>query len=135
MTKKNPNQLIRILHDHLKDRVQFALVYGSILKPSFHQHSDVDVALFTKFFGTCISERLNFQEDLGELIHRDVDVVLLDQADLIITMQILANGRLIVNNDPKTFIEFKALKISQYIDFKISRAILEKHMLKGRIYA
>lgn len=129
------NQIIQSLSDYLQSRVQFALIYGSILKPSFNVKSDVDVALYLKPYGSTLSDRLAFQTELTELIHREVDVVVLDQADLIITMQILANGRLIVNRDPDAFIKFKALKISQYIDFKMSRSIIENHMLKGRIYA
>ena len=128
-------QIIQSLSDYLRNRVQFALVYGSILKPSFGAHSDVDVALYLKPYGSTLSDLLVFQTELTELIHREVDVVILDQADLIITMQILANGRLIVNCDPDAFVKFKALKISQYIDFKMSRSIIENHMLKGRIYA
>lgn len=135
MTNRNPNQIIQSLSDYLKDRVTFALVYGSILKSSFNQNSDVDIAVYPKKFGGTLSDVLDFQTELSDRIQQDADVVLLDRADLIITMQILANGRLIVNNDPGAFIRFKALKISQYIDFKMSRKIIEDRMLKGRIYA
>jgi predicted nucleotidyltransferase len=135
MTKKDNIPIIKILRDCLRDKVKFALVYGSILTRSFHRNSDVDVALYPIKYGSTLSDMLKFQSELSDLIQRDTDVVFLDRADLIITMQILANGRLIVNNDPEAFVRFKALKISQYIDFKMSRKIIEDQMLKGRMYA
>ena len=128
-------QIINTLSRVLTDRVIFAMVYGSILKPSFNQKSDVDVALYLNHNEDTPVNLLNFQAELSEATGRDVDLVFLNRADLIITMQILTNGQLIVENDHRQFIEFKALKISQYIDFKMSRKIIEDNMLKGRIYA
>lgn len=128
-------KIIKTLSEYVSDRALFALVYGSILKPSFNQQGDVDVAVYPKVYGSTFKELLDLKTELSNLIQRDADVVFLDRADLIITMQVLANAQLIVNCDPNAFAEFKALKISQYLDFKMSRAIIEKHMLKGRIYA
>ena len=125
-------KILQTLSVYLNDRVLFALVYGSILKPSFNQQSDVDVAVYPKVYGSTFKELLDLKTELSALIQRDTDVVFLDRADLIIAMQVLANAQLIVNRDPNAFAEFKAL---QYLDFKMSRAIIEKHMLKGRIYA
>ena len=133
--KKPKKQIINNLSQALADRVVFAMVYGSILKPSFNQKSDVDVALYLNHNEDTPENLFNFQAELSEATGRDVDLVFLNRADLIITMQILTNGQLIVENDHRQFIEFKALKISQYIDFKMSRKIIEDNMLKGRIYA
>ena len=128
-------QIINTLSRVLADRVVFAMVYGSILKRSFNHKSDVDVALYLNHNEDTTDNLLKFQVELSEATGRDVDLVFLNRADLIITMQILTNGQLIVENDHRQFIEFKALKISQYIDFKMSRKIIEDNMLKGRIYA
>ena len=128
-------QIINTLSQVLADRVVFAMVYGSILKRSFNHKSDVDVALYLNHNEDTTDNLLKFQVELSEATGRDVDLVFLNRADLIITMQILTNGQLIVENDHRQFIEFKALKISQYIDFKMSRKIIEDNMLKGRIYA
>ena len=128
-------EIKRELAGIMKDRVVFALVYGSILKPSFNAQSDVDVAVYLDKRDVAFQTRLDIYTILQEVLNRDVDVVILDNADLIITMRVLANGELIVNNNPEAFIRFKALKIGQYLDFKMSRKIIEDQMLGGRIYA
>ena len=82
-----------------------------------------------------IHEQWEFMSDLNRNFIRNIDVVLLNNSDIIITMQILAKGELIVNNNPRHLIEFKTKALSQYPDFKMSRKIIEDHLLNVRIYA
>lgn len=71
-------------------------------------------------------------DPLTELMHRKVDLIVLNRSDIIITMQALANGKLILNNNPGKFLEYKAQKISEYIDFKRTRKIIEDNLVGKR---
>ena len=64
-----------------------------------------------------------------ETTDRDLDLIILNDSDLIITMQAIANGKLIVNTDKSFFNIWKALKIGMYIDFKQSRRIIDEDLL------
>jgi predicted nucleotidyltransferase len=126
----NAQDIIVQLKKILANEAVFVLVFGSILNRAFNEESDVDIGIFLPENSTT-EDKSRLRLALVKAIDRDVDVVILNDADLIITLQILANGQLIINNSPKTFIEFKALKISEYIDFKISRRFLEYNLVRG----
>ncbi len=119
----------------LNKKAEFAYLYGSIVSDRFTEKSDIDVAVYLKRTPQNIHEQWEFMSDLNKNFIRNIDVVLLNNSDIIITMQILAKGELIVNNNPRHLIEFKTKALSQYPDFKMSRKIIEDHLLNGRIYA
>jgi len=128
-------QIISAIIPVLKNETVFALVYGSFLSEAFTEHSDIDLAVFPKKTVNTWDDKMLFYQKLEELPGHEYDIVFLNDCDLIIAMQIIANGRLFVNHDPGRFIQYKAGVISQYIDFKMSRKIIEENLLKGRIYA
>ena len=124
------------LQEFLGRMVKFALLYGSVLTKYFNQDSDIDMALF---LGQKIEQKslLDLREEISGLFQQkyDFDLLLLDSADPIIAMQILANGKLIIDNERHAFITYKAGMISQYIDFKMARKIIEDRIAEGSIYA
>ncbi len=128
--------LINTLQAALAGHVKFALVYGSVLTKYFNRESDLDVAVF-------LGRKLSWQEHAAwpaqisaGLDHaHEVDLVVLDTADPIIAMQILANGKLIYVADRAAYLAYKVKMISQYLDFKYDRKIIEDRMAAGSIYA
>jgi len=110
----------------LVGKMKFTFVYGSILTKYFNKESDIDLAAY---FGKTIDyeKMYNFKEKISE--HFDYkyefDIIALDTADPIIAMQVLANGKLIHNNDYEAHIKYKSRLISEYIDFKMDRKIIE----------
>ena len=100
-----------------------------------HRRSDIDIAVYLNDSPGLLDDKLAFIGRIMTALERDVDVIFLNDADIIITMQILTNGELLINNEPSKQILFKAAKLSEYADFKISRQIIEQNMLSGRIYA
>lgn len=130
------NEIISELKTYLAGKVKFALIYGSILTDYLTAESDIDIGLY---LGKKVDlrERIRVKEDLEKHFdHKyDFDVVILDSADPIIAMQILANGQLIVEEDRRAFIKYKARMISEYLDFKMDRKIIEDHIGEGSIYA
>lgn len=127
--------IIRELVSALNYKAEFALVFGSILGENFGEQSDVDTAVYLKAEFKTFEKQLAIRTELNILFKRDIDLIFLNDADIIITMQALANGKLVINNNPPLYILFKARKMDEYLDFKLSRKIIEENMLKGRIYA
>lgn len=129
--EKIKSELIQILGEE----VVFAYVFGSVTSGRLHPQSDVDIGVYLREPPGSLDDKLAFIRKVSAVFNRDVDVIFLNDADIIITMQILTNGELLVNNDPERLVLFKASKVGEYADFKISRQIIEQNMLSGRIYA
>lgn len=129
-----PHDLVKGIKETLKDKVEFALLFGSAVTGRMTLESDIDIgAYFKKPVG--FDEYIAIKDVLSTTCSRDIDLVVVNSCDTIIGMQILANGRLFINNNPGFFILYKAGKIGEYIDFKIDRKIIEDNLLRGRIYA
>lgn len=119
----------------LRERAEFALLFGSLKSGRIMPESDIDIGVFLKEGKPDFEEYLGLKSALSDASGREVDLVILNTCDIIIAMQIIANGELIINNNPGMFIRYKAAKISEYIDFKMSRKIIEENLLRGGIYA
>lgn len=114
----------------LEPRALFALVFGSAVTPRFGPESDVDVAVF---FGSRvgIDTVIDLKDELERATGREIDLVDLDTADLIISMQALFTGELLFSNPFSVYVLHKARTLSLYQDFKRSRAIIENSLLRG----
>lgn len=133
--KHHRKNLLPKLKAVLKGKVKLAILFGSVLTDYFRKDSDVDLAVF---FGKKIGMRefLDFKRMLEKAFddRYEFDLVLLDTAGPIITMQALKKGELIYCENRKEFILFKARKLSEYADFKFSRRMLEQKIAEGSIY-
>lgn len=115
----------------LEPRARFAIVFGSILSPErFGLESDLDVAAH---FGRPLAdgERSRLEGDLVKATGREVDLIVLDTADLIISMQAHGTGRVLFSDPPGAVGVHKAQVLGQYVDFKRSRADIERHLVDG----
>jgi len=135
LLSKEKQNIIQSLVAVLSGKAEFALVFGSITNENFNEQSDIDVAVYLYPEFNTKEKKIDLRKEIINFFNRSTDLIFLNDADIIITMQALANGSLIINENPSHFIILKAQKISEYIDFKISRKIIEDNMLNGRIYA
>lgn len=132
-----PDELKAMIKDHFSSSAKFVYIFGSLAKNNgalMHAESDLDVAVYfndecERNYKTCD----NFQTSLLQKIdyERDVDLIDLRLSDIIITMQIIANGEVLFCNDPLLLVQYKALKQSEYIDFKRFRKPLEEKLIKS----
>lgn len=129
------NEIADVVRRELAPRAEFALLFGSVNGPYFRDDSDVDVAALFLEPAPDFAERAEIADRISLAARREIDLVSLNDADVIITMQALANGELILCRNESAFVKFKALAMSKYIDFKMSRKIIEDHLTNGRIYA
>ena len=107
----------------------FVLLFGSVTKSTFAPDSDVDVAaLFVK--RPTDDDRLRLRDELVDALARPVDLIVLNDADIIIAMQALANGVLVGGSEPSLLAPYKARKVSEYIDFKRARKVVEDSLMR-----
>jgi predicted nucleotidyltransferase len=119
----------------LREKAEFALLFGSAAAGRLTEESDIDIGVYLREPKIIYDEYADLIFKLNEATCREIDLVIMNTCDIIIAMQILANGKLIINNNPGAFVLYKARKIGEYIDFKMDRKIIEDSLLKGRIYA
>ena len=114
--------------------VVLVFVFGSVVKGKMTPFSDLDIAIF--FSKTTDLYRVNdLKEKLSEILNIAVDIVVLNNASPIIKMQVLKNGALLINKDPRTYNEFFVKTVKEYDDLKRTRKEIEENILRGRIYA
>ncbi|HSG39078.1 MAG TPA: nucleotidyltransferase domain-containing protein [Thermoanaerobaculia bacterium] len=93
-------------------------LFGSEAQGIARADSDVDFAALFRQPPTPL-EIFDAQGDLAEILHRDVDLVDLDQASPILGMQVLRHGRLLLDRDPRRRLAFFSWTVSMYEDLQI----------------
>ncbi len=78
-------------------------LYGSQVTKRTSPDSDVDLAILLRKRpkNNAFALQLKFQQDLETLLRRDVDVVILNGADLFLCRQVLTTGTALVVRDPR----------------------------------
>ncbi len=111
------------------------LVFGSFSAGRATAHSDVDVAVLYRADAVPSSlQRLDLQQDLADLLQRDVDLIILNHADPIIAAQIDQNGELLVNKDVRLWDEQRVRILTSYAELKEIRKPMEEGILERRFY-
>jgi predicted nucleotidyltransferase len=112
------------LEDYLQtdSRVRFAYLFGSRAQGTFRQDSDLDVALWLDVpyeeLGNAV---LDLTVRLSSLIGVEADVVDLNRSPILLRNQILRTGRLLLDRDRTSRIEFESRTIQEAIDFETVR--------------
>ena len=115
----------KLLEQKLKEipNVEFGYLFGSYSDGSFHDRSDVDIALFLDDYS--FDEQLSVSFELSRVLQKDVDLVVLNSVkNLYLLDDILQKGILI--KDSKIRVEYELKKHHQILDYK---------EFKKRIYA
>jgi predicted nucleotidyltransferase len=101
--------------------VLLAYVFGSQSKGCANAGSDLDVAVLLAGEpdgAACTQRRMDVIGDLMHLFHtNDVDVVVLNRADLALRNQVVAYGRLAYARDHDAAIEYRVRTLNLYMDF------------------
>jgi uncharacterized protein YutE (UPF0331/DUF86 family)/predicted nucleotidyltransferase len=118
--------------------VSAAYLAGSLSsRASFGQLSDIDVAILLmdqiksdQFF----DYQLFFLSELANRLESDsIDVVILNQASLLLKLQVIKYGQILFSRDEKRRISFEAKAVMDYLDFKKFDEI-QHQALSRRIY-
>ncbi len=130
------SDLIEMLREYFKDKeeILLAFIFGSIVNSQITRESDVDIAiLFNRM--PDFKEILYLKGRLSDLIKREIDIVVLNNASPIIRMQVLKKGLLVANKDRAKYNDFFVRTIKEYEDLKYQRREIEENILRGKIYA
>lgn len=131
--KKTEKQIADFLSGN--QDIAVAFLFGSLVSGRLKPESDVDIAvLYSPGSVPSYNIHLELKDDLSQIIKREADIVVLNNASPIIKMQVLKNGKKIVEQDSQVYSDFFVRTINEYDDLKRVRAINEKNILKGRIY-
>jgi uncharacterized protein len=114
--------------------LQAVYLYGSFLSDSFSDESDLDIAIKAE-------ERLDnprrwrIQEDLASIYGRDVDLLDLGRASLVMQFEVISTGERIYCTAENTIALYETLVYSRYLDFnQIRKPIIEEITKRGSVY-
>lgn len=115
--------------------IDAAYFFGSRAAGKASTSSDYDIAiLFNPQHIPNFEQQLELRSQLEEALGTDVDLLILNNAPPIISMQAINKGRLILDVDELRRAFFIATLYSQYSELKEMRMPMEKNILKRKYY-
>lgn len=109
-------------------------LFGSYAGDHVTPLSDLDIAVY--FHDSPDMYELNeIKGKIEGTLHKDADIVNLNEASPVISMQVLKKGILLFNRDARVYNKFFVNTVKAYDDLKQNRKEIEDNILKGRIYA
>lgn len=109
-----------------------AYLFGSRATGQDRPESDWDVALLLKPDSEAEFDYLGFKVALEKALHRDVDLVVLNNAGAPIKHQVRRDGKVIFDRDPQKRTEWEILSRKMYQDFIHLHAIY-MHTMKNAL--
>ena len=104
-------------------------LFGSAATGTATENSDVDLAALFRRHPSAV-ELLEAREELSSLLGREVDLVNLEQVSPVLTMQVLRNGRLLLDHDPPRRIRLVAAAPGRYEDLSLVRRAGERALIE-----
>jgi uncharacterized protein len=109
--------------------------FGSHAQGNARLESDVDLALLAQPALSPVT-RLTLREELSVLLHRDVDLVDLQQASTVLRMQVISTGKVLLSADDCAREQFETIVYASYARLNEERrGILDDIRARGRVYA
>jgi predicted nucleotidyltransferase len=123
-----------ILKDYFetKSEVVAAYLFGSYARGKEEPSSDIDVAvLFNKNDDSfCRRTRETLLLELSRVTRKDVDVVVLNSANLTVLQQVFSRGICLMANDKQRLAVFKMVAFSEIADFAYFRTGMESRFVE-----
>ena len=113
--------------------VVFAYLFGSLAKGEPMPLSDVDIAIFVNDVVDFAETKLEILGRLTDILQTDeIDLVLLNTANLPLIHNVMKNHKLIVDKKPFERHIFESLMMRKYFDFSIKEStMLKRRYLNG----
>ena len=111
--------IINFLQKHLAE-VYAIYLYGSYARGEATPDSDVDLAFLSEAQITNIS-KLKIQEKLAVKLNKDVDLVNLKDASVVLRKEIVDKGKLLYCSDRYKTESFEMTALSMYLDLNETR--------------
>lgn len=128
-------QVISQIKDYLltEQDIIAAYLFGSVVKNQNNQFSDIDLAILLdpkKKHYSFLDLRLGLSLELGSLLKREVDVIILNEAPCLLKYEIFRSGRCILERSPQVSRAFIAQSLSEYYDYAPALAFFHHTALK-----
>jgi predicted nucleotidyltransferase len=127
---ENIERLLPIAEAYLQGRsdVVFAYLFGGFARGRISPLSDVDIAVYLRECQHMSEKKMEILGDLIGLLQTDeIDLVILNAAPLPIRLGIIANRKVIVDNNPLLRHTYESLTMRKYFDFAVKELrILER---------
>ena len=110
-------------------KVVFAYLFGGLARGERRPLSDVDIAVYLAGIATA-EVKLDILGKLIDILGTDeIDLVILNTAPPLLSMNVLRNKRVVADNEPAMRHRFESLSFRKYFDF----LPVELDMLKKRV--
>lgn len=99
----------------LHDNIIAVYIFGSAATGKMRTSSDIDIAVMS----TCRVDgfaKAEMETELSMLLHRDVDIVVFHQADVLLQHQILKYGHLLYEKDSPERVRQETIARREYLD-------------------
>ncbi len=97
------------------DRIIAVYLFGSAATGKMRQSSDIDIAVMS-MCGIDGFKKAEMETELSNLLHRDVDLVVFHQAEVLLQHQILKYGRLLYEKDTSERVRQETFSRREYLD-------------------
>jgi len=136
--KKLPGNIISVLPDaaaylNSVPEIEFCYLFGGLTKPVIRPLSDIDIAVHLDRKADMNEARFNILGRLIDIFETDeIDLVILNNAPLPLSMRILTNNKILVDKKPFARHAYESLTMRQYFDFSfLEKSILKRRFLNG----
>ena len=130
----NTADLIHHLESH--PEILFAYLFGSQATGKARANSDVDIAVYlSKKIRSkqTLDWRLTLMAELSRVLRTDaVEIIVLNEAPLVLRYEVVSKGKLLVNADPSKELDFKLRTRDEYFDTAPLRAMF-RHVMRQKI--
>ena len=135
---KLPNNILEVLPEAINyleyhPQILFAYLFGSLAMGKPQPLSDVDIAVYLKQGGNIAEEKLDILGNLMAILQTDeIDLVVLNTAELPLVMNILKTKKILVDKAPHERHIFESLMMRKYFDFSVKESsLLRRRYLHG----
>jgi predicted nucleotidyltransferase len=114
-------------------KVIFAYLFGGLSRGPVQPLSDIDIAIYLRKNVDVCESKLEILGKLMDILQTDeIDMVVLNIAELPLIINILKNKKVIVDKEPFSRHVFESLAMRKYFDFSIKEtAILQRRYMHG----
>ena len=118
-----------------KDQVVSVDLFGSYAKGTNKEDSDIDLAILCDVKNMPSKmDILSWRQELSEVLHKEVDLICLNDASPIIGMQVAQDKINILIKDEAVYGVYLMKLYSDCAELKMLRAPMEKGILKRKYY-
>lgn len=123
------------IRNFFKDKNQVISVdlFGSYAEGRQTKFSDIDVAILCEY-GKIPSpfEIMEWRDDLETLVHKEVDLICLNDASPILGMQVAKHRKNLLINNSRKYADYQMVLFTDYAELKEMRAPMEMNILKRK---